>query len=266
MRRLNQESAGFTLIELLTVMAIVAILAGFVIESIVVAKRRAQGTVCKNNVRQLGNLLISFVGDHHEYPLFLNYDAVKYAAHEPVWLRSLGAVAGLDPRGIGATPFFNDCPSARKPKNAPPNLGYVGYGYNVSGVVGAAGQAGLGLGGKGGEDPRNAFAPPVKEGEVAVPSEMIALGDSFEANPSGSISDGDARIGIYYWATERIGGAHKRSLARHEGRGNFLFCDGHVSEMKLERLLVKVDEEHARLWNRDHQAHSERINPSPAGR
>lgn len=256
--RRGVTSAGFTLVELLTVIAIVALLAALLLGSLWTAKRRAQSTVCKNNVRQLGILLSSYVQDHHEYPLYLNYDTTKYPLHEPVWLRSLGAVEGLDPKGIGANPSYTSCPSAKKPNDAPPRLGYLGYGYNVSGIVGAAGQEGLGLGGKGGEDPRNAFAPPVKEGDVTAPSDMIAVGDSIQASPSGLLSDGDAQIGIFYWVTERIAGSNKRSLARHAGGGNFVFCDVHVPEIELERLFVNVDEEHARLWNRDNKSHLER--------
>jgi len=77
-------------------------------------------------------------------------------------------------------------------------------------------------------------------------------------------SAGD-QIGIYYWVKERFSGDQKRVLARHQGRGNFVFCDGHVSEMKLEGLFTRVDEAHAHLWNRDNGAHLERLGTNPPG-
>jgi prepilin-type N-terminal cleavage/methylation domain-containing protein/prepilin-type processing-associated H-X9-DG protein len=55
---------GFTLIELLVVVAIIAVLAALLIPVVGMVRRRADGTACLSNLRQVGAGISSYIGEH----------------------------------------------------------------------------------------------------------------------------------------------------------------------------------------------------------
>ena len=85
----------------------------------------------------------------------------------------------------------------------------------------------------------------VPESGVAVPSDMIAIGDSL----TGFSIFITAIDGMTEY--ERAGNA----LSRHSGKGNVVFCDGHVESPKLNYLFEDTTDEALSRWNRDHKAH-----------
>lgn len=247
---------AFTLVELLTVVIIIAILASLIATAVHSAKRRADGTVCKSNLKQMGVLLNDFVGEKNEYPLAFNPEKEsKYPEHASTWSRSLKRIGGLS--DIFREGDLFDCPSARRPGDLGPNEGYTDYGYDSDGIVGGAEDRPLGLGGKGGEQ-GSGYAPPVKASEVVSPVEMIAIGDSFFGWRTFIVDGRYDSIGLRFTLTAREGET-TRALRRHSKYGNYLFCDGHVESVGLGKLYFIPASNYARLWNRDNEPHLERL-------
>ncbi len=106
------------------------------------------------------------------------------------------------------------------------------------------------------------------ESEVASPSEMMAIGDGFKGNKDYLI-DGDldgmwrnygresySDIGNFDYLAST-----KRSYARHQGKANVVFCDGHVESPTLQFLFEDTSDAALSRWNRDHLPHREKLSP-----
>jgi prepilin-type processing-associated H-X9-DG protein/prepilin-type N-terminal cleavage/methylation domain-containing protein len=271
--RLNTDKKdfAFTLTELLVVIAIVGILAALLLTTVSQAKARAQKIQCANNVRQLGLVMLLFVTDNRAYPLSVNPNFRKgdYPDYWSTWhvaLQQNGLIFSQNPTNNRyASIWIHEgvwqCPSASTPASFPSNQVYFSYGYNSCGLSAETDTNSLGLGGHHVWIPREKIvpAPPVSESEIVNPSEMIAIGDGFWGN-NGLLQDGVFLL----WRTHHpsfFQGSTQRAFARHQGKANVVFCDGHVESPMLQFLFEDTSDAALSRWNRDHQPHREKLSP-----
>ena len=249
-------SVGFTLVELLTVIAVIAILAALLLPVLSRAKGEAQSAKCKSQLRQMGLALAMYVNENaHKYPFWqFDQDAPNPAAWEDA----------LDPyyvRGWWANRAYH-CPDYKgfvEPDH--PNSYYAigSYAYNVRGTQCNVPSRELLLGLSPWDSSR---LPPIPEGKVQAPSEMLAIGDSryMWAPPSDPALALLPKSETYpCWDNLQVYASDQKLpptyRPRHGGRPNVVFCDGHVSDFTISFLFNATNS--APLWNNDHQPHPE---------
>jgi len=203
--------------------------------------------------------LQEYLTDNHAYPLYakLHSDAVMWESALQKYEDSPNdthTFSQLVQQGVWV------CPGAKWPANLPPEHIYISYGYNLQGMSAKIDTNSLGLGGHFIQSglPQPFFAPPIKESEIANPSEMMAIGDGLFGG-NGVIENGD-----FLWRTYSAKDyldSTKRSYARHEGKANVVFCDGHIESPTLQFLFTDTSDAALSAWNRDHQPHRERLSP-----
>lgn len=256
---------GFTLMELLVVVAIIAILFALLLPCLSLARGYSRSATCRNHLHQMGIALKMYVDENNStFPYYLGpagpsygdakggrpanlvYWSSKLYPYYPFnWTNRLFHCPGY--KGTNTGPYF---------KGAIDRLGSYAYNIYGSAVAGHKGaDRALGVG------PVVFWkVPPVSEGRIVVPSEMISIGESrflsaekvtIGTSSSGPSPGGDdsLSIGIRFPADAPY------DPARHGKNYNLLLCDGHVSSMKPSVLFNPTNT--AARWNYDHQPHPE---------
>jgi prepilin-type processing-associated H-X9-DG protein len=91
---------------------------------------------------------------------------------------------------------------------------------------------------------------PIAESEVVDPSEMMAIGDTFEGI-----------LSFIRWDNFVTRSQRWHAPSRHDSRLNVVFCDGHVESPTLESLFENTNDDALARWNRDHQPHKLPLQP-----
>lgn len=123
-RRSHVEGqGGFTLIELLVVMAIIAIIAAMLMPALQRAREAAQRTSCMNNLREIGNSLAMYSGEHDgKLPQRANQPNIDAAGNLSMWSKNWGnSWDELYPSYLSDAKLFW-CPSDGADR--PPRYGY----------------------------------------------------------------------------------------------------------------------------------------------
>ena len=238
---------GFTLIELLVVIAIIAILASLLLPALSKAKERGRTAKCVSNVRQMTLAMILYTLDHEYYPPG-RYTNALYASRI-AWYDALIPYMGKWTNQNTAM----KCPSYKlkwadyERTDVPGEIGIGSYAYNGDSRFALSWMP----------SPQSMQLPMRKESEVRVPARMLALGDSqmVETQPA-KVMVGMTHFNYHPEILRKSWAGYpnemKYTAARHNGRYQIGFCDGHVEPIKHSTLLA-ADMESRRIWSADHE-------------
>jgi prepilin-type N-terminal cleavage/methylation domain-containing protein len=123
---MRSKARGFSLIELLVVLAIIAILIGFLMPALASSRATAMATQCQSNLRQIGLGMTNYAEANSDQ---LPYYATNASPYSDLWANSLNSFMNLDStQVVGKTALV--CPLFMPV--ATPDGGTNGYSYGVN--------------------------------------------------------------------------------------------------------------------------------------
>ncbi len=251
--------------------AIVGILSALLLPAYSAAKASARSISCMNHLRQMGAALQMYAREYNDrYPYWVNpyapeFDGAVGPANTRYWWAKL-----LPYYPVNWLSKAYHCPGYRgavegEVGNRPP-LG--SYAYNAHGAAIPGGgyidpSGGIIIlftnwFGLGPAYSKTSSLRAVSEAQIKAPGEMLAFGESRFLNQKANAYSGgtcDLVCGLLNFPYNRGGDEWAFGEERHGKNYNDLLCDGHVSAMNPWVLFNPTNS--ARMWNYDHEPHSE---------
>jgi prepilin-type processing-associated H-X9-DG protein len=214
------------------VIAIIAILAGILLPTLAASKEKARAIICKNNARQIGLALLSYVHDDEEaFPLAdtgMDGDWVQWNGGPSN--RSFTSYLG----GINTNLFRCPRDAAFKERETKALTGRYPFSYSLSNSRGLFKKQGMAS-----IFSSNTGIVPFKLNMIKHPSEKIMIAEDIGASDYPGLVDPFSPIYLYFnytsffWTSPFQEEQNGEQLTkRHSGRANVAFPDGHVDTVK----------------------------------
>jgi prepilin-type processing-associated H-X9-DG protein/prepilin-type N-terminal cleavage/methylation domain-containing protein len=226
---MKTKHGGFTLVEILICIGIIALLSAIVIPVTAKAREKAHQSTCESNLHQWSLAFQVYVSDNDNH----------YPDEMQAWLRQ----SAFDVNKVTSCPSFAYDKSADNHSSIEA-MGYLrtGYVYNVELGQSTQGEN-IVITPKG---PLPALVTGRPESVIAYPTTTLLLMDGVGVSfippfgPNGPNLEGDGSVGSGMFDTMRNKMKDypeiERAWRRHQGGGNFLFCDGHIKWMTPEAI------------------------------
>ena len=232
----------FTLIELLVVIAIIAILAGMLLPALNKAKQTALGISCKNNLKTIGSLTVSYVTDYSGFlPVEGKSDlagmtGITWFTMMQTYLGNAVLVNGkyYDPINSNSAAVttkyggFLRCPADEFRLKNSTYRARLALSYAFNGTVGALPS----LDGSG-----NMTQLEWKLASVKHPSARFYRADcTYMQKPNAAVSMVNYTKILGFSSSDSANG---EIALRHTGKSNVLFLDWHVGDIRYQDIAGK---------------------------